>query len=110
MKLILAIFENMTKEQLTKTINTLRNISVEFKIDYVFFEGECFIRGFVIHNSNDIDKVKNILDNNILKKFKFKKSKEWYLGDEREATYMQLKDEIEITIPEFEEYQINNYS
>ncbi|MCI0449080.1 MAG: hypothetical protein L0Y79_04740 [Chlorobi bacterium] len=100
----------MTKEQLTKTINALRNISVEFKIDYVFFEGKCLIRGFVIHNSNYIEKVKNILDNNILKKFKFKKSKEWYLGDEKEAVYMQLKCEIEMTITELEQYQINNYA
>jgi hypothetical protein len=106
----MAIIAGMTKEQLTKTINALRNISVEFKIDYVFFEGKCFVRGIMIHNSDDIGKVKNIIDNDILKRFKFKKSKQWYLGDEMKATYMQLKDKIEITIPELEEYQVNNYA
>jgi hypothetical protein len=99
----------MTKEQFTKAINALRNISVNFKIDYVIFAGKCYMRGIII-SDEDVEKTKNILDKNILKNFKFKKSKQWYLGDEKEAIYMQLKDKIEISIPELEEYQVSNYA
>ena len=100
----------MTKEQLNKAIVALQNISINFKIDYVFFTGKCIVRGFIIHNPEDLSKVKSILDSDILKNFKIKKSKEWYLGDQVDVTYMQLKEKIEISIAEYEAFQVNNYA
>src|SRR5690349_2840711 len=100
----------MTHEQLSKAITALQNISIDFKIDYYFFQAKCFIRAIVLHNPDDVSKVKSILDSAILKNFKFTKSKEWYLGDPKEVVYMKLKDEIEITIEQLEKYQVNNYS
>jgi len=99
----------MTHEQLSKAITALQNISVDFKIDYFFFSAKCFVRAIVLHNPDEVSKVKSILDRDILKNFKFKKSKEWYLGDEKEVVYMQLKDNIEIRIEQLEKYQVNNY-
>ena len=100
----------MTTEQLSKAITALQNISVNFKIDYFFFSAKCLVRGLVLHNPDEVSKVKSILDAEILKNFKFKKSKEWYLGDEKEVVYMQLKDKIEISIEQLELYQVNNYA
>jgi hypothetical protein len=100
----------MRVEQLTKAITALQNISVDFKIDYFFFGGKCFVRGFIIVNPDEVIKVKSILDADILKNFKFKKSKEWYLGESKEVIYMQLKDKIELSIEQLENYQVSNYS
>jgi len=100
----------MTIQQLTKAINALKNISIDFKIEYYIFSAKCYVRGLVLNNPDDVSKVKSILDADILKNFKFKKSKEWYLGDAKEVIYMQLKDKIEISISELEEYQVNNYA
>ena len=100
----------MNKEQLTKTIVALQNISIDFKVDYYFFTAKCIIRGFIINNPDDLSKVKSILDSSILKNFKIKKSKEWYLGDRKEVVYLQLKEKIEISISEYETFQVNNYA
>jgi len=100
----------MTKEQLSKAINALKNISIDFKIDSYIFQGKCFVRALVLNNPDDLSKVKSILDGDILKNLKFKKSKEWYLGESKEVIYMQIKKKIEISIPEIEEFQVNNYA
>mgnify|MGYP001174193984 FL=1 len=100
----------MTKEQLKKAVTALQNISIDFKIDYYFFTGKCLVRAIVLNDPNDLSKVKSILDSDILKFLKNKKSKEWYLGDEHEVIYMQLKDKIEIPISEYELFQVNNYA
>ena len=110
MMIQLSIFENMTIQQLSKAINALKNISIDFKIDYYMFMGKCFVRALVLINPDDLSKVKSILDGDILKNFKFKKSKEWYLGDAKEVVYMQIKNKIEISIEELESYQVNNYA
>jgi hypothetical protein len=100
----------MTKEQLSKAITALQNISIDFKIDYYIFTSECYIRALILNNPDDLSKVKSILDRDILKGFRFKKSKEWYLGDRKDVIYMELKDKIELGIPELESYQVNNYT
>lgn len=100
----------MTTEQLSKAITALQNISIDFKIDYFFFQAKCFVRAIVLNNPDEVSKVKSILDAGILKNFKFKKSKEWYLGEAKEVIYMQLKDKIEISIEQMEKFQVNNYS
>ncbi len=100
----------MTKEQLKKAVTALQNISIDFKIDYFFFTGKCFVRAIILNDPNDLSKVKSILDSDILKHLKNKKSKEWYLGDPHEVVYMQLKDKIEIPISEYELFQVNNYA
>ncbi|MFI5211789.1 MAG: hypothetical protein ACHQIH_02820 [Ignavibacteria bacterium] len=99
----------MKKEQLTKAITALQNISIDFKIDYFFYMAECFVRALILNNPDDLSKVKSILDSDILKKFRIKKSKEWYLGDEKEVVSLQLKKKIEISIAEYEEFQVNNF-
>jgi hypothetical protein len=100
----------MTKEQLSKAINALKNITIDFKIDYFMNQGDCTVRGIFIKNSNDITKVRSILDSDVLKSFKFKNSKTWYLGDERDVILMQLKNKIKISIEELESFHVNNYS
>ncbi len=100
----------MTKEQLTKAVNALKNISIDFNIDYYMNRNECIVRGIFINNPNDVNKVKSILDNDIIKSFRFIKSKAWYLGDEKEVIFMQLKDKIQISIEEIESFQLSNYA
>jgi len=100
----------MTNEQLKKAIVALQNISINFKIDYFLFTGKCEVRGFIIQNPDDLSKVRSILDSDILKNFKIKKSKAWYLGDPVEVVYLQLKKKIEISIEEFEAFHVNNYA
>jgi hypothetical protein len=99
----------MKKEQLTKAIIALQNISIDFKIDYFFYMAECFVRALILNKPDDLSKVKSILDSDILKNFRIKKSKEWYLGDQKEVVYMQLKKKIEISIAEYEGFQVNNF-
>lgn len=100
----------MTKEQLSKTINALKNISIDFNIEYVVFEGYFVVRGLVLNNPDDVSRVKSIIENEILKQFKFRKSKAWYLGDQKEVVLMQLKENVEMEISELEEFQISNYA
>src|SRR5690348_65939 len=100
----------MTKELLTKAVNALKNISVDFQLDTVITAGKGFVRGLILNNPDDVSNVKSILDSEILKNFKFKKSKAWYLGDRKDVIRMELKDNIELEIPEIEEYQVSNYA
>jgi hypothetical protein len=100
----------MTKEQLSKAVKALQNLSIDFKIDYFFFTGKCIVRAVVLNNPDDLSKVKSILDGEIMKNFKVKKSKQWYLGDQKEVIYLQLKKKIEISIEEYEDFQVNNYA
>ena len=99
----------MTKEQLTKSVNALKNISIDFRIDYFMDKGFCIVRGIFLNTPDDVSKVKSLLDSEILKSIKFKKSKSWYLGDEKEVIYMQIKERVNISIEEFEAYQVSNY-
>jgi len=100
----------MTKEQLSKAVKALQNISIDFKIDYFFFTGKCIVRAVVLKNPDDLSKVKSIIDSDIMKNFKVKKSKEWYLGDRKDVIYLQLKKKIEISIEEYEDFHVNNYA
>ncbi|HEY3251922.1 MAG TPA: hypothetical protein VGK25_12495 [Ignavibacteria bacterium] len=100
----------MTKEQLTKAINALKNISVDFRIDYYMNQRECIVRGIFLNNPDDVSKVKSLLDADILKGFKFRKSKAWYLGDEKEVIFMQLKENMHLSIRDVEGFQVSNYA
>lgn len=100
----------MTKEQLTKAVNALKNITIDFKIDYFMNQLDCTVRGIFLNNPNDISKVKSILDSDIIRGFRFKESKSWYLGDEKEVILMQLKKKIKIGIGELESFHVNNYA
>lgn len=100
----------MTQEQLTKAVNALKNISIDFTLDYHIFKDGCFVRGIFLNNPDDVSKIKSLLDGDVLKSFKFKKSKSWYLGDEKEVIFMQLKDKIPISIEDLEEFQVSNYA
>lgn len=100
----------MTKEQLTKAVNALKNISIDFSIDYYMNQRDCIVRGIFLNNPDDLSKVKSILDGDILKAFKNKKSKAWYLGDEKEVIFMQLKDKMHMSIKDIEEFQVSNYA
>lgn len=100
----------MEKELLSKAINALKNISIDFNLDTIVNDGDCVVRGIVLNNPDDVPKVKSILDSGILKGFKFKKSKKWYLGDEKECILMQLKEQMTLSIREVEDYQISSYA
>jgi len=100
----------MTKELLTKAVNALKKISVDFQLDTIITAGKGFVRGFILNNPDDVSNVKSILDSEILKNFKFRKSKAWYLGDSKEVVLMQLKEKIMLEIPEIEDFQVSNYA
>jgi hypothetical protein len=100
----------MTKEQFAKAVTSLQNLSIDFKIDYYFYTGKCLLRAIVLNNPDDLSRVKSILDSDILKHFRVKKSREWYLGDHKEVIYLQLKKRLEISIAEYETFQVNNYA
>jgi hypothetical protein len=40
----------MTKEQFSKAINALKNITIDFKIDYFMNQNDCTVRGIFINN------------------------------------------------------------
>lgn len=100
----------MTTEQFTKAVNALKNISINFRIDYFMFKEGSMLRGIFLHNPDDVSKVKSLLDADILKGFRFKKSKSWYLGDEMNVIFMQLKDKLPIGVRELEDFQVSNYA
>jgi len=109
--IMIYIFLNiMSKDQLIKAVNALKNISIDFTLDYHIFKGTCYVRGFFVNSPDDISKVKSILDNDILKSLKIKKSKAWYLGDEKEVIFMQLKEKLSISIENIESMYISNYA
>jgi hypothetical protein len=100
----------MEKELLIKAVNALKNISIDFRLESVMFQGEVQIRGIVLGNPDDVSKVKSILDSDFLKKIKFKKNKSWYLGDEKETVLMHLKEQMMMPISEVEKLHISNYA
>ena len=100
----------MIVEQITKAVNALKNISIDFRIDYFMLKDGCRMRGIFLNNPDDVSKVKSLLDADILRGFRFKKSKAWYLGDEKEVIFMQLKDSINIGVRELEDFQVSNYA
>jgi hypothetical protein len=100
----------MEKGLFTKAINALKNISIDFRLDTIVFAGEGIVRGIILSNPDDVPKVKSILDSEILKGFKFKKSRSWYLGDKKDTILMQLKNKMNLTIPEIELLQVSNYA
>lgn len=103
-------FAVMTKEQFSKAINALKNITIDFKLDYFMNQNDCTVRGIFINNPSDITKVKSILDGEIIKSFKITNSKSWYLGDEKDVVLMKLKNKIKISIEELENFHVNNYA
>jgi hypothetical protein len=106
----LVIFVIMTVEQFAKAVNALKNISIDFRIDYFMLKSASRVRGIFLNNSEDVSKVKSLLDADILKGFRFMKSKAWYLGDEKEVIFMQLKKFIPINVRELEDFQVSNYA
>lgn len=100
----------MEKEQLLKIISVFKNNSITFKLDTYINAGKSYIRGILLNHDSDKEKVKSILNSEKLKGFKIKKSKLWYLGDERKAVLLQLKQQVEIGIHELEKLGFNNYS
>ena len=100
----------MDKDQLIKIISDLQNKSVTFKLDTYINAGNSYIRGILLNYNSDVQKVKSIIDRELLKGFKIKKTKLWYLGDEKKAILLKLKKETEIDIPDLEKLGINNYN
>jgi len=99
----------MDKDQLIKIISDLQNKSVTFKLDTYINAGYSYIRGILLNYNSDVQKVKSIIDRELLKGFKIKKTKLWYLGDEHKATLLQLKEQVEIGISELEKLGINHH-
>lgn len=97
----------MDKSVLDNIVSQLTENSIEFKFDYYFFKGVSILRGILIYNSGESG-IKDILGAANSKFFKFKKTLTWYLGDRKEILVLKLKDEIETSIPELENYQVNN--
>jgi hypothetical protein len=100
----------MEKEQLIKIISDLQAHSIPIKLDTYINAGKSYIRGIVLNHNSDLHQVKDFIGSKLLKGFKFKKTKIWYLGDEQKATLLKLKQHVEIAIPELEKLGINNYS
>ncbi|RPI13250.1 MAG: hypothetical protein EHM58_18860 [Ignavibacteriae bacterium] len=99
----------MDKPTLDKIVKTLKEKSIEFNFDYHINKGIIILRGLFINNKNGND-IKSLFDSYINKEFKFKKTLSWYLGDRKETLLLQLKKEMETSIPEIESYQVSNES
>jgi hypothetical protein len=100
----------MNKEILDKIIKTLKEKAFEIKFECHIFAGKSHIRGIYIYNINDKKSIKSLFDKELLKFFKIEISKTWYLGERKDIILLKFKNEIEIAIPEIENYKISNYS
>ena len=99
----------MNKETIDNLVKTLKENSVEFKLDTYINKGKGFIRGIFIYKPDDEDTIKRVLNKNILVNFKIKKSYSWYLGDRMKTLVLKPIYELEMEIPEIGDYQVNNY-
>lgn len=97
----------MDKHVLDAIISKFKENSIEFNFDYYFSKGISILRGILIYNSDESG-TKDVLGSEYSKYFKFKKTLSWYLGDRKKIILLSLKDEIEISIPDIEKFQINN--
>jgi accessory gene regulator protein AgrB len=97
----------MDKSVLKNIVTKFNEHSIEFNFDYYFSKGISILRGIFVYNA-DKSKTKDVLGSEYSKYFKFKKTLTWYLGDRKEIILLKLKDEIEISISDFEKFQVNN--
>lgn len=100
----------MNKILLQKAFNSLMTSNFNFKFDCHINAGVGHIRGILIYDCEDAGKIKNALDNEILKKSKLTKTKTWYLGERKEIFYLKFRKEMEIEIPELEKFEVSNYA
>jgi hypothetical protein len=99
----------MDKETLSKLLKTLSENSIKFKLDTYINKGKGVLRGIFIYKPEDVDNLKNVIEKNILDSYKFKKSYSWYLGERRKTLVLRPRKEIELEIPEIEQFEVNNY-
>ena len=68
------------------------------------------MRGIFIYKPEDENSIKKVLDKSVLDGFKFKKAYSWYLGDRQKTLVLRPKNELELEIPEIEQFQVSNYA
>jgi len=99
----------MTKEDLQKIVQSLKEKSFEFKLDTHINVGKSNFRGIFVFNKK-AGEIKDIIGNGLIKEFKVKKSYVWYLGEKKKALLLKPKKELIMEIPEAESFQVNNYA
>jgi len=100
----------MDKETLKKLVKTLKDNSIDFKLDTYIHNGNGFLRGIFIYRPEDKDSIKKVLDKSMLDGFKFKKAYSWYLGNRQKILVLRPKKELELEISEIEQFQVSNYA
>jgi hypothetical protein len=100
----------MYKETLSKLVNTLKENSIDFKLDTYIHKGKSYLRGIFIYKPESEDGIKRVLDRSMLDYFEFKKAYSWYLGDRVKTLVLRPKEELELEIPDIERYGISNYA
>lgn len=69
-----------------------------------------YVREIFIYNPLDKDSIKRIFTKDMRKNVKLRDSYVWYLGDRKQAVAIQMKRDVQLTVPEFEAIQTNNYA
>jgi hypothetical protein len=98
----------MDISELKSLINKLKNKQIEFKLDGYIFAGKNHLRQIIFENNDDEKKIKDVIGND-MKRTKFTKTLDWYLGERSEKLTLMFKDEPVYAIEEWERMQTDNY-
>jgi hypothetical protein len=100
----------MDKDFLRKVTNILKQNSYRYSLEGYITDGKYYVGEIFVYNCEDVSDIKKLLDRDILKHVKLSESYSWYLGDKRKTPLIKLKEEVELTIPDFEVMQTSNYA
>jgi hypothetical protein len=100
----------MGKELLKKITEKLKQNSLKFSLEGYISDGRYYVGEIFVYKDDAKNELKKILDRDLLKEVKISNSYSWYLGDRRKTTLIKLDSEVELTIPEFEAMQTENYA
>jgi len=95
---------------LLSIINRLKDNGLKYSLEGYISGVYYYVREIFVYNFADKDRVRKILDKETLKRVKVKDTYVWYLGDRKEAVAIQMRKDVELSVPEFEAMQTNNYA
>jgi hypothetical protein len=100
----------MDKQMLANILARLKENGFKYSLEAYISGLYCYVREIFIYNPLNKDSIKRIIDKDMLKNLKVKDSYVWYLGDRKEAVAVQMKRDVQLTVPEFEAMQTDNYA